>query len=188
MDVLSPVLGALGGIGSHVFGFLKARSDNAHEERMARIRIDERKAEADATVQVAVQEAKGAEAKASWGAFRDSYRLDSKVVSGDGRPKWADGLLACVDVLRLSQRPLLIWAVLGVAVYFHTDFGQAEFASMLKHLVALSVGWLFGERGTAFAVDHHSKASFASRHPAAAAWGVSPEAFAQLEADQKKAG
>ena len=176
MDPLTVVTGALGGVATHLFGWLKGRSDDRHEEKMARIRIQERAAEAKAKIEVAVQEAKGHAQQASWGAFRDSFKADSKVVSSDNRPAWADAILALVDALRLSTRYLLIWAALAATVYFQS---KGSDTGLVGHIAGMGVGWLFGERGTARAFEKPKLT------PAMQAWGVDPDKLAQLEADQK---
>ena len=176
MDPLTVVTGALGGVATHLFGWLKGRSDDRHEEKMARIRIQERAAEAKAKIEVAVQEAKGRAQQASWGAFRDSFKNDAKVVSSANRPAWADGLLSLVDVLRLSTRYLLIWAALASTVYFQVTGGDP---GLVGDIAGIGVGWLFGERGMSRAVEKPALT------PSMEAWGVDPAKLSQLEADQK---
>ena len=180
MDPLTVITGALGGVTTHVFGWLKSRSDNKHEEKMAEIRIREKAAEAKAEIEVAVQHAKGEEQRASWGAFRDSFKADSKVMSSDDRPKWADAILALVDALRLSTRYLLIWACF-VAVVVSQHTGTHE-PSIIDTIAGLGVGWLFGERGVAGALSVGKRVMT----PSMQAWGVDPDKLAQLEAEQKQ--
>ena len=178
MDPLTVVTGALGGVATHVFGWLKGRADDKHEEKMAEIRIRERAAEAKAQIEVAVQEAKGHAQQASWGAFRDTYKADTKVVSSANRPKWADGLLSLVDVLRLSTRYMLIWAALAATVYFQVTGADP---GLVGDIAGIGVGWLFGERGMSRAVEKPAP----TLTPSMEAWGVDPDKLAALEADQK---
>lgn len=184
---LSGLLGGLGGISGHVFDWLGKRTDAKHAETMARIRIDEVKAEADAKVQVAVEATRGVEVQGDIDAFKASYRDAGRVVTkGQELSNGQRWVLVIVDGIHLTFREFLTLAALGVFGWA-VMYADSTVASQALHLAVFAFAWWFGSRHYESA-HGGAKASFASQHPAAAAWGVSPEAFAQLEADQKKGG
>ena len=82
-----------------------------------------------------------------------------------------------MDALRLSTRYLLTWATLAATIWF-THAGTDP--GILDNVANMALGWLFGERGAARAIEKHAVP------PSWSAWGVDPAKVAKLEADQKK--
>ena len=174
MEIVSALGGAVGGLLGPVLGFFKARSDHKHEENMARISIEEVKAEADASVKVAQEATRGLQVKGDIDVRKASYKEASTALSkGQAVPGWAAGALALVDVIRAMIRPMIVVGA-GLAAIFATNPDP-----VIKHAFLIATTWYFGERSAGRALGQ-LPANNAPPGSALKAWGVPPDKLNKL--------
>ena len=144
--LLGGLTGVVGSGISAVFGWLGQRSKAQHEVEMARIRIDEIKAEAEANVSVAREESKATVAKGELDAFRASYTADAKSwAAGHKLGRFGNAVLAVTDFVRGTQRPLVIYTLIATTVWM-TYHGHSELIDSLDYMAVTGITWLFGAR------------------------------------------
>ena len=144
--LLGGLTGVVGSAVSAVFGFLGKRSQNKHEVEMARIRIDEIEAEADANVKVARVESDAAIAAGELDAFKASYEADSRSwAKGHKLGRFGTAMLAVTDFIRGTQRPLVIYALVATTVWM-TYHGHSDLIDSLDYMAVTAITWLFGAR------------------------------------------
>ena len=144
--LLGGLTGVVGSGISAVFGWLGKRSQNKHEVEMARIRIDEIKAEADANVKVARVESEAEIAAGELDAFKASYEADGvSWAKGHKLGKFGSAMLAVTDFIRGTQRPLVIYTLVATTVWM-TYHGHSDLIDSLDYMAVTAITWLFGAR------------------------------------------
>lgn len=163
IELLSAVLGLVGGLGQRWFEARKAADDakialaqlvetNAHELLMQQETRKTIELEAANALSLAnVQAAKDADV-AAYAAMRASYDADKATYSAAAVPTpGQEWLLVLVDALRGITRPGITWAALGLLAWFyHTLPGGAPELTLLidsvRAIAATSVAWWFASR------------------------------------------
>lgn len=179
MDWTHLLTGGLAGIVHPVMGWLQARTTAKHEEALARINIDEVKAEAQAGVQVAAEATRGAAVKGELAGWLASYKLGdlSAFPKGVKVPSWAGGLIAIAAVMN---------AVIHPAILLGTFLGAAFIGTPVwTHALASTIGWSLGHHAS---VSAGLSAVSSNAGDALRAWGVTPDKINQMLADKGEKG
>lgn len=113
--------GLLGTLFSGVSGYFKQKAAFAHEESMARLRLDEQKMEIEGKIQVTVEEGKIATALADAKLQESSYKHDKRAYIKGAVSSFWRGLLAMVDVIRGLMRPSITTYMMVLTTIMYLD-------------------------------------------------------------------
>ena len=152
--LLGGLTGVVGSAVSAVAGIFTQRSQAKKEIELKkldneakRIRIQEIQAESDAKIQITKTEAESKQMLGELKGWLESYKEASSSFSqGHELGKVGSALLSITDFIRGSQRPFVIYALLGVSIYL--SLTGATDALNLEYMSMTAVGWLFGNRTT----------------------------------------
>lgn len=162
IELLSAVLGLVGGLGQRWFEARKAADDakvalaelverNAHELLMQQETRKTIELEAANALSLAnIQAAKEADV-AAYAAMRASYDADRATYSSGAPSPGQAWLLVAVDAIRGVTRPGITWAALGLLAYFYTTLptGAPELQLLIdsvRAIAATAVAWWFASR------------------------------------------
>ena len=153
--LLGGLTGVVGSAVSAVAGIFTQRAQTKKEIELAKLKLDEKrihieeiKAEADANVRVTKVQSETEIAKGELEAFKSSYKEASSSFSkGHELGRFGKALLSITDFIRGSQRPVVIYFLLGVSSYLVIS-GHQDMLDSLDYMTMTAVGWLFGNRTT----------------------------------------
>ena len=142
--LIGAIMGGVGGLTTPLFGWLKSRSDNKHEENMGEIAIREKQAEADAAVKVAAEATRGKAVQGEWRVKEASYKNEATTMDApEGAGTVIHAMYAVINFVRAMVRP----AIIGVCLYLFVD-QWAELDRIARtNLISIPLMWPFGERG-----------------------------------------
>ena len=143
-SLVGAIIGGVGGLTTPLFGWLKSRSDNKHEENMGEIAIREKQAEADAAVKVAAEATRGKAVEGEWKSFEASYKNESTTMDApEGAGTVIHAMYAFINFVRAMVRPTII----GVCLYLFVDQWANLDDTARINLISIPLLWPFGERG-----------------------------------------